>query len=322
MHIQIIILCMGYIISCAHASVPMKLSSTWGRYGELKTSAFCTFDITEKQRKGAWEMTINTNIPTKDIKIWVMTVTDRLDDGKTYKMKSKYEYGPKTIDVHFRLTYNEAYIPISGSCSSSVEGTAAILKDVGNIIHENDWEENGMMVIQGKCILPIEKTLEDFYISVTLNEETSELKSWSTTEFSRDPSGRWYFLKNKWTANPPELPFIFHIYYDADKPPTGNCDILMGSDPKPPITLEPSVSPTTSQTIQPTTTPKQTTSVTTKQITTTKTQTTPVTTKRQTSQSTTKSQTTPSSTKSQTTQPTTQSQTASPTIQPGKFKHK
>lgn len=69
MHIQIVILCVGYVISCARASVQMKVSSTWGRNGQLKTSAFCTFNITEKQRKGAWEMTIHTNIPTKDIKV-------------------------------------------------------------------------------------------------------------------------------------------------------------------------------------------------------------------------------------------------------------
>lgn len=154
------------------------------------------------------------------------------------------------------------------------------------------------------------------------------IQDWSTTEFSRDPSGRWYILKNKWTAHPPELTFIFHIYYDADKPPTGSCAILTGSDPKLPITQTPPVSPTTSRTIKLTTTPKQTTSVTTKQSTTTVPHTTPITTKSQASQSTTKSQTTPSTTKSQTMQSTTQQQTVSPTAlpaptkQPGKVKDK
>ncbi|CAC5426363.1 unnamed protein product [Mytilus coruscus] len=302
MHIQIIILCIGYFITYACASVPMKVSSTWGKNGTSKSSAFCTFNVTEKQRKGAWKMTINTNIPTKYIKVWVMEVTDRLDGGKTYKMRNKYEYGQKIIDVHFTLTYKEADVPISGSCSSSVEETA-LLKDAGNIINENDWEENGMMVMQGKCILPVEKKLEDFYISVTLNEETFKLKDWSTTEFSRDPSGRWYTLKNKWTAHPPELTFIFHIYYDADKPPTGSCAILTGSEPKPPVTQEPPVSPTTRQTIQPTTTQKQATPDITKQSThfpTTETHTTPITTVSQPSPLTTKSQTSPSTTKRQT----------------------
>jgi len=46
-------------------------------------------------------------------------------------------------------------------------------------------------------------------------------------------------LKNKWPAHAPELQFNFKILYDSDKPPTGACTVLTGSNPKPPVTSKP-----------------------------------------------------------------------------------
>ena len=46
-------------------------------------------------------------------------------------------------------------------------------------------------------------------------------------------------MKNKWPARAPELQFNFKILYDSDKPPTGACTILTGSNPEPPVTSKP-----------------------------------------------------------------------------------
>ena len=117
-----------------------------------------------------------------------MKVTERADDGKTYKLASIYEYWPPKIDVRFRLTYTEGAEPISGTCSSNVEGatdstelgttddgTAVVVATTK--IHEiHAWEENGKTTMQGRCTTPITEKLEDFYIAVTFDKNTFSIE--------------------------------------------------------------------------------------------------------------------------------------------------
>ena len=122
-----------------------------------------------------------------------MKVTKRLDDGKKYEMKSRYEYWPQTIDVHFKLVYKKGDDPLSGTCSSNVESVSkegsqgkiittqndAILPgSLTDIVEENFWKDyqTGMMIMQGKCYFPINKILKDFYVVVILDQDTIAFK--------------------------------------------------------------------------------------------------------------------------------------------------
>jgi hypothetical protein len=111
-----------------------------------------------------------------------MNVTDRLDDGKTYEMKSKYEYWPQMIDVQIRLSYEKGTGPVNATCSSNiepiVEPTESATGDTEqvastNIIEVHTWEDNGQKIMQGKCFIPITEKIENFYLAVTLDQDTS-----------------------------------------------------------------------------------------------------------------------------------------------------
>lgn len=111
-----------------------------------------------------------------------MKVVEHSADGKTYQLKSKYEYWPQTIDVQFRLTYEKGDVPLDGSCSSNVEpieeitaAPATILSST-NIIERHEWEKDGKKYMNGKCVLPIAESLDDFYIAITLDQDTSGIK--------------------------------------------------------------------------------------------------------------------------------------------------
>lgn len=53
--------------SLTYAAVPMIKMATWEKNGWTRQHAYCTFTITKQMNLGAWEMTINTNIPTKRV---------------------------------------------------------------------------------------------------------------------------------------------------------------------------------------------------------------------------------------------------------------
>ncbi|XP_052061794.1 endoglucanase E-4-like [Mytilus californianus] len=252
MHSSLILISFTTLWTLTYATVPMIKAQTWTKDDLTRQHAHCTFNLTEKMTKGAWKMSINTNIPTEKIKLWVMKVVEHSADGKTYQLKSKYEYWPQTIDVQFRLTYKKGDIPLDGSCSSNVEpieepetaAAPATIIESTNIIERHEWKKDGKMYMNGKCVLPIAETLNDFYIAITLDQDTSGIKNWIGNTFSEDSNGRWYILKNKWTTHPPELQFTFKITFDSDTMPNGNCAILTGGNPEPPSTQSPTPAPT------------------------------------------------------------------------------
>ena len=112
-----------------------------------------------------------------------MKVTDRLDDGKTYEMKSKYEYGPQMIDVQIRLSYEKGTGPVNAICSSNIEPVVKLTKrstghteqvastNIIRIVHFR--RENGQKMMQGQCFLPMTKKIEHYYLAVTLDQDTS-----------------------------------------------------------------------------------------------------------------------------------------------------
>jgi len=111
-----------------------------------------------------------------------MKVTNRLDDGKTYKMKSKYEYWPQMIDVQIRLSYEKGTGPVNATCSSNIEPVVEPTESATgnteqvastNIVQVHTWEENGQKIMQGQCFLPITEKIEDYYLAVTLDQDTS-----------------------------------------------------------------------------------------------------------------------------------------------------
>lgn len=57
------------LLAWTNASVPIEGINTNDNNGLVKAYAYCKFTIKEKQIKGAWTMTINTNLPTKRIKV-------------------------------------------------------------------------------------------------------------------------------------------------------------------------------------------------------------------------------------------------------------
>jgi hypothetical protein len=42
-----------------------------------------------------------------------------------------------------------------------------------NIIEVHTWEDNGQKIMQGKCFIPITEKIENFYLAVTLDQDTS-----------------------------------------------------------------------------------------------------------------------------------------------------
>lgn len=111
-----------------------------------------------------------------------MKVTERSEDKKTYTMKSKYEYWPQKIDVQFRLTYKKGGPPLTGSCLSNVEPTPdeeeaeAEIVASNTIQYEHDWKDGEGRIMQGKCVLPLTKSLDDFYLALNFDQRTDSLK--------------------------------------------------------------------------------------------------------------------------------------------------
>lgn len=113
-----------------------------------------------------------------------MKIVDKQNDGKKYELKSKYEYGPQTVNVQFRLDYKKSGVPLEGSCSSNVEpeeeATVTLTSNapgesvlaISDIIQDNSWEAGSDLIMQGRCILPITNTLDDFYIALLFDQNT------------------------------------------------------------------------------------------------------------------------------------------------------
>jgi hypothetical protein len=57
------------LLAWTNASVPIEGITANERNGLVKASAYCKFTIKERKIKGAWTMTVNTNLPTKRIKV-------------------------------------------------------------------------------------------------------------------------------------------------------------------------------------------------------------------------------------------------------------
>ncbi|XP_033756422.1 endoglucanase 4-like [Pecten maximus] len=269
MRYLVLVLLYIVVVDCAVQRVAINRESVWKpnkkKDNTLKrVQCSCTFTLDKEYKVGTWEVNITVNKPTEKLKIWIMKVENRADDGSWYACKNKHEYQEQEIKVSFQLdfrgkkprgecvsnlpevvTTTEVYTttltptePVtSGTTASSTfqTTTEAITTNVA-VSTTEDTTQGGSVPItiennhvwasemKGVCLFKLDQTLVDFELLITFSKATFDLQVWVGEVKEQDPNGKWYNLKNHWPQHPPQMKVEFLIKFQGTAP-TGTCTL-------------------------------------------------------------------------------------------------